>query len=107
MAGMPTRSDIVKELEKHREERDAFDKHIEELRLKELEEKGFKPFNESEMPQRGFHGDCDHPNTMENSTATIFWIVVMIAGAIFHARWLIWIVSTIIWLKFITRHKRK
>ena len=53
-----------------------------------------------------FHGDCDHPNTMEDSTATLLYIIVMTGGTIFKARWLIWIVTTIIYFKFITRHKK-
>ena len=61
-------------------------------------------------PQEGdpenFHGDCDHPNTMENSTATLLYLIVMIGGVIFKARWLIWIIATIIYFKFITRHKK-
>ena len=52
-----------------------------------------------------FHGDCDSPYTMENSTATFLWIVVMLVGSIFKSNWAIWIAATIVWLKFITRHK--
>ena len=61
------------------------------------------PKDESE----NFYGDCDHPNTMENSTATIFYIVVMIGGAIFNDRLLIWIVASVIYFTFITRHQRR
>lgn len=60
----------------------------------------------SKDEQMNFHGDCDHPNTMENSTATIFYIIVMVVGAIFNGRLIIWIVATGIFLKFITRHKK-
>ena len=70
---------------------------------------------EKEFVQRGgtlpekhedkFHGDCDSPYTMENGTATLFWIVIMAVGSIFKNNWIIWIVATIIWWKFITRHK--
>lgn len=53
-----------------------------------------------------FYGDCDHPNTLENSTATILYIIVMIGGAIFNDRWLIWIVATFVYFNFITRHTK-
>ena len=49
---------------------------------------------------------CDHPNTMENSTATVLWIVIMIVGSIFKGSLIIWIISTIIWLRFIMRHMK-
>lgn len=49
----------------------------------------------------------DHPNSLENSEATILWIVVMAVATIFKGNWIIWIVATIIWRKYITRHKIK
>lgn len=47
---------------------------------------------------------CDHPNTMEDSTATVVWLVVMLVGSIFKGNWVIWIVATVIWWRFITRY---
>lgn len=57
------------------------------------------------QPQQPKH--FDHPDTMENSTATILYVLVMIGGAIFTDRILIWIAATIIWLRFILRHEVK
>lgn len=51
--------------------------------------------------------NCDHPNSLENDEATILWIVVMIIAAIFKGGWIIWIIATIIWRRYITRHKIK
>ena len=51
--------------------------------------------------------NCDHPNSLENNEATILWIVVMIIAAIFKGGWIIWIIATIIWRRYITRHKIK
>ena len=51
--------------------------------------------------------NCDHPNSLENSEATIVWIIVMAVGTIFKGNWIIWIVATIIWRRYITRHKIK
>jgi hypothetical protein len=92
---------------------DEYEKERENKRRQELINNGVKPlFDENGNgihlnKDRGFYGDCDHPNTPENSTATIFWIVALVIGSIFHARWMIWIVSTIVWLRFITRHNIK
>lgn len=99
---MPTVEEMRKYTEKYKKEREEFNKQLEESRLKDLEKKGIKPFDESQIPKKY----CDHPNTMENSTATVLWIVVMLVASIFKGNWVIWIVATIIWLKFITRHKK-
>lgn len=51
--------------------------------------------------------NCDHPNSLENDEATLLWIVVMAIATIFKGNWVIWIVATIVWRKYITRHKIK
>ena len=51
--------------------------------------------------------NCDHPNSLENDEATIIWIIVMMVGTIFKGNWIIWIIATIIWRRYITRHKIK
>jgi hypothetical protein len=53
---------------------------------------------------KDIHGDCDHINSFENSSATIIYILVMIFGSIFNSRWLIWIVATLVFSNFISRH---
>ena len=73
----------------------------EKNRIDELNKMGVKPFASSQYPKER----CDHPSTMERSTATIIWIVVMIVGSIFKINWIIWIVATIVWLKFIRKYK--
>lgn len=99
---MPTYEEMNEWREKWKKERAEFNAHLEELRLKDLKEKGLKPFDESQVPQKY----CDHPNTMENSTATVLWIIVMLVGSIFKCNWAIWIIATVIWAKFITRHDK-
>lgn len=47
----------------------------------------------------------EHPNTMGNGSATFFYIVIMLVGAIFVSRWLIWIAASIIYFPFIFRKK--
>lgn len=58
---------------------------------------------ENEEKLRDLYINSDHPDTMENGTATFLWIVVMAVGTIFNGRLIIWIVATIIWLRFINR----
>ena len=58
-----------------------------------------------ETAEEYFFKNCDHPNSLENSEATILWIVVMAVATIFKGNWIIWIVSTIIWWRYINRKK--
>lgn len=87
---------------KRRKEREELNRRIDELRHKEWEEKGIKPFDTSQVPPQR----RDHPNTMEDGTATVLWIVVMLIGSIFKGNWIIWIIATVLWAKFITRYKK-
>lgn len=48
----------------------------------------------------------DSVNTLENDEATVLYIAVMVIGALFYDRILIWITATIIFFLFMTRHKR-
>lgn len=63
------------------------------------------PMKLKPMTKEEIYGDCDHPNTMENAEATILYIIIMLVGAIFYDRLLIWIVATGIWLCHIFRHQ--
>lgn len=49
----------------------------------------------------------DSPHTMEDGTATFFYIITMVIGTLFVDRWFIYIAATFIYIMFITRHKRK
>ena len=99
---MPTMEEMRKYQEKYKKEQEEFNQHLEELRLKELKKRGLKPFDTNQVPKK----HCDHPNTMENSTATFFYVIVMLVGSIFKGNWAIWIIATVVWAKFITRHDR-
>ena len=100
---MPTMEEMRKYTEKYTKEREELNKRLKESRLKELETKGLRQFDESSVPKK----HCDHPNTIENGTATFFYVVVMLIGSIFKGNWVIWIVATVVWAKFITRHNKK
>ena len=78
------------------------EKQREQERLKKLADQGIFPPDPSTYPKQY----SDHPNTMENSTATVLWIVVMLVGSIFKGNWVIWIIATVVWAKFITRHDK-
>lgn len=96
----------------YKEMRELFDKSDKERKeqrerwnqdlLKELEKQGAKPFDYSKIPPKR----CDHPNTMEDSTATIVWLVAMFISLLFKGGLILCIIETIIWLKFITRYKK-
>lgn len=47
----------------------------------------------------------DRPETMANGTALLFYIATMVGGCIFKDRYIIWIVATIVYVKFRTRHQ--
>lgn len=99
---MITVKDMKPYLEKSRKEREESNKKLQEVHRKELEAKGVKFIEEEESEPTHF----DHPNTMENGQATALYILVMLIGLIFNARWLIWIFATVVYFKFITRHKK-
>lgn len=49
----------------------------------------------------------DSPYTMNNGTAIVLYIVVMIVGTIFNDRWVIWVSATIMLIGFLNRHNKK
>jgi hypothetical protein len=99
---MPSYEEMRKIFDKVEAERKEREERRYQERLKDLEKKGLKPFDVSRVPRER----CDHPNTMENSTATLIWIVSMIVSMLFKGGWVLCIIETIIWLKFITRYSK-
>lgn len=79
---------------------------LEEVKKKDEEHKTVSNLQKQQNAEE-FFKNCDHPNSLENDEATIIWIVVMIVATIFRWNWLIWIIATIVWRRYITRHKRK
>ena len=55
--------------------------------------------------RRKAYVEHDHPSTIENGTATILYIIVMVIGAIFKGRLLIWVMASFIYFRFINRRK--
>jgi hypothetical protein len=48
--------------------------------------------------------NAESPNSLDDGEATVSWIIIMIIGSIFNARWLIWIVATAIYLCRMNRY---
>lgn len=46
----------------------------------------------------------ENPNSLDTGEATVSWIIIMIVGSIFNARWVIWIVATAIYLCKLNRY---
>lgn len=106
-----TKEEWMKEYERNQklsqEERDReLDDYIKQNNARWNAERQKKHELNQQSSQDPFE-NCDHPNSLENSEATIIWIVVMVIGSIFNGNWIIWIIATIIWRKYITRHKIK
>ena len=55
--------------------------------------------------QEHMYVDVDNPNTIDNGVATLWYIIIMVIGAVFNDRWLIWIIATVIWWNHINRKK--
>lgn len=49
--------------------------------------------------------DYDHPNTMDNRTATFWYIAVMISSCAFKFALFVWIIATIVYVRHINRRK--
>ena len=99
------KNDIISQYKKYHNLDDNWEKEMRE-KIKNLDQP--KNINEenSQQVQTTPNKQYDHPNTMEDSSAIILYIIVMLAGVIFLDRWLIWIVATVIFIRFITRHKK-
>lgn len=48
---------------------------------------------------------AEKPNSLDDGEALVSWIIVMLVGAIFNARWFIWIAATAIYLSHIFRYQ--
>lgn len=90
----------------HEEREKELDEFVADIK-KQNEERERKNKMQRQQNAQTFFENCDHPNSLENDEATIIWIVVMAVATIFKGNWLIWIIATIIWRRYITRHKRK
>lgn len=100
--------EMVEESKKHAEEEKERKRQYNRMWMEDLRKQGIEPtFDEdgkSLIPPK--KETWDHPSTMENSTATVLWIVAMVISLLFKNGWVLCILETIVWWKHITRHNR-
>ena len=106
-----TKEEWLEEYKKHQamtvEEVNAEIKQMREETLKWHEERRIENQKIQEINAKNSYVYGDHPSTMENSTATILYIIIMLVSIIFVDRWLIWIFASIVYFRFITRYERR
>jgi hypothetical protein len=95
----------LEDIEKVRKHMAALQKKEDEERKREIKEGDLTNLKISDLPEE--EKQFDSPYAMENGSATLLYIIVMAVGAIFNDGLAIWIVATIIYIKFITRHRKK
>lgn len=93
--------DFETKMELARERREYFKKWDDEYNIYCNEN------NKENFTQKEEEPKYDSIYTMETVSAVVLYIVVMVGGAIFNDRLLIWIVATFIFLKFLFRHDIK
>lgn len=98
MLSYEEQSEIIEQVKR---ESEGAERRRREAWLEECKKNGILPPDPKTQPKKR----CDSPYTIEDGTATVLWVVVMVVGAIFKANWIIWIVATALWLKFISRYK--
>lgn len=84
---------------KIREEEQKRQERLELIRKEELRKRGVDPDLQPPIKPK-----YDHPCTPDDGFITTLYIVGMIASLIFKGFWILWIVLTIFYVKFITRH---
>ena len=99
---MPTWEEVVKEKQRRHKYEQDIGHNLDKTNIVEVK---IWEDTMSRKSDKDFYGNCDHPGTMENGTATLIWVVLMIVSALFKHGWIPCILETIIWLKFITRHE--
>lgn len=86
--------DYLEEAKKHQEQMQKYEDELKETS------------NDEKPKEENIHGDCDYIWAPSNGGATIMYLAVMIGSAIFTQRILLWVIATIIYINFITRHDK-
>lgn len=86
-----------------RAEKEVFEKKQMEIRNRELRKQGIEPSTKKSIVSKKPH-EYDHPSTPDDGFVTFLYIIGMIASLIFKDFWIPWIMLTIAYGKFITRH---
>ena len=54
---------------------------------------------QEQIQYQQFIDQCDVPGAMDDTAALVLYVIVMGVGFIFNARWIIWIMATVLFLK--------
>lgn len=84
---------------KMKAEKEELNKKMSQIRDGELRKMGINP-DDKKIVQPKY----DHPSMPEDGLITFLYIVLMITSLIFNDFWIPWIILTITYGKFITRH---
>lgn len=86
----------------------------EKKRVRQREQDRLNAQTSSDLPRQKersweerMYVDAEKPGTLDNGTATLWYIIIMVVGAIFKDRLVIWVIATIVWWKHITRKARR
>ena len=85
-------------------DKDRVESYTEILERVEREVKGIETYKPNYQDN---DKKIDHPDTMEDGAALLLYIIVMIVGAIFNDKLIIWAFASFIYFKFVTRHNKK
>lgn len=87
-----------------RELNERLERGKEEHRIKLLKENGQPiPPPDTRSWEEKIYVEVDKYGTIDNATATIWYIIIMAIGLVFNSRWLIWIIATAVYYKHINR----
>ena len=82
-----------------RKEREELNARRAQIREEELKKMGIKSTDQNNNKPK-----YDHPSTPDDGFVTVIYIIGMIGSLIFNDFWIPWIIFTIAYGKFITRH---
>lgn len=98
-----TFEEMSKRIKATRAKTKAYNRRLDQSLIKQLIDSG--KAHPIKKGNNNFHGNCDRPGTMENGTATIMWLAAMLVSILFKHGWILCILETILWWKFVSRHK--
>jgi hypothetical protein len=90
--------------EQDKKRQEEYDRRKEEKRKQYFEQHGQDPPKKRNF-QEQMYVDAESPSAIDNDVATIWYIIIMVIGAIFNDRITIWIIATVIWWRHINRKK--
>ena len=93
-------------IEQHAKYKADEEKRQEEEKKRYYASLGQEPPKERSLKEK-MYVDAEHPSTIDNGTATLWYIIIMVVGAVFNDRLMIWVMATVIWWRHINRKNRR